>query len=202
MFTDPHSSPKRSRRPPPRSGRAEAAMTLVELLIAMGLGTIVLVMIMAVMLFSSRSFAALVNYADLDNFSRAALDEITMEIRQADFLVSGSSTAMTLRYSNPTNSTQVWDVEYVYHPQDNILVRLPGGARRVLLEECDFLEFSFYKRTPVPGSFELIETGPSGVVTPAQCKAVQMRWVCSRRIMQQAVNTESVQSARVIIRKK
>jgi len=184
------------------STRARNGMTLVELLIAMGLGSVVLAVIMAVMLFSARSFAALVNYADLDNYSRAALDEMTMEIRQADFLVSGSPTSMTLRYSNPTDSTQVWDVQYVYHPADNVLVRLQGGARRVLLEECDFLEFSFYKRNPAANSFDLYMTAPFPLVNPPECKAVQMRWICSRQIMQQAVNTESVQSARVIIRKK
>ena len=177
-------------------------MTLVELLIAMGLGSIILALIMSIMLFSARSFAALVNYADLDNFSRAALDEMTMEIRQADFLVSGSATAMRLHYSNPTNSAHVWQVEYVYNPENNVLARIQGADRRVLLEECDFLEFSFYRRNPAPSSFELYTTAPFPLVNPPECKAVQMRWVCSRRIMQEAVNTESVQSARVIIRKK
>jgi hypothetical protein len=185
-----------------RSRRACGGVALVELLAAMGLAGLVLAVVMALMLFSARSFAALINYADLDNFSRAALDEMTMEIRQADQLVSGSATSMRLRYSNPTNSAQIWDVDYVYNPDNGLLVRLQGNDRRVLLEECSFLEFTFFKRNPVPGSSELYETAPFPLVSPPECKAVQMRWVCSRDIMQQAVNTESVQSARVIIRKK
>lgn len=202
MCIDIHSLGRSANRVTRTSSRARAGVALVELLAAMGLGGLVLAVVMALMLFSARSFAALINYADLDNFSRAALDEMTMEIRQADQLVSGSATSMRLRYSNPTNSAQVWEVDYIYNPDTSLLVRLQGGDRRVLLEECSFLEFTFFKRNPVPGSSDLYETAPFPLVSPPECKAVQMRWVCSRQIMQEAVNTESVQSARVIIRKK
>jgi len=169
---------------------------------AMGLGSIVLLTVMTVTLFSARSYAALVNYVDLDNFSRAALDEMTSEIRQADCLLSGSSSSMRFRFTNPTNTAVFWDVYYVYNPSARTLARIQGLNRRVLLEECDFLEFTFFRRNPATNSFDLYTTAPEPLVDPSICKAVQMRWICSRQIMQQAVNTESVQSARVVIRKK
>ena len=181
--------------------RTRQGFSLVELLTSVALSTIVLVAIMSIVLFSARSFAALVNYVDLDNFSRNALDEMTTEIREADRLISGNATAMRFLFTNPATSAQ-YDVAYVYNPDARALVRISGNTRRVLLEECEFLEFRFFKRNPNPGSFDLYTTAPVPLVDPAMCKAVQMRWVCSRTIMQEAVNTESVQSARVVIRKK
>ena len=191
--------PKRSQPP---GNRHRSGATLAETMVAMGLGSIVLVAILAISLFSARSYAALVNYVDLDNFSRSALDEMTSEIRQADFLVSGSATSMRFRFTNPTNAAAQWDVNYVYNPSARTLTRIQGISRRILLEECDFLEFTYYRRNPATNSFDLYLTAPEPLVDPSICKAVQMRWICSRQIMQQAVNTESVQSARVVIRKK
>jgi prepilin-type N-terminal cleavage/methylation domain-containing protein len=187
----------------PQPTRNSSGYTLVEVLVASGIGGLVLAAIMAVTLFSARSFAALVNYVDLDNYSRNALDEMTSEIRQADRLMAGSPTAMTFQFSNPTNNTSPsWTVSYVYNPDARTLSRIQAGNRKVLLEECDFLDFQFFKRNPATNSFDLYATAAPPIIDPDLCKAVQMRWVCSRTIMQQAVNTESVQSARVIIRKK
>ncbi|MFM1944293.1 MAG: hypothetical protein RI897_3275 [Verrucomicrobiota bacterium] len=186
-----------------KTSRKSQGYTLVEVLVATGIGGLVLAAIMTVTLFSARSFAALVNYVDLDNYSRNALDEITSEIRQADRLIAGSPTSMTFQFSNPTNTAAAsWNVSYVYNPDARTLSRIQAGTRKTLLEECDFLDFAFFKRNPATNSFDLYTTATPPIVDPDLCKAVQMRWVCSRTIMQQAVNTESVQSARVIIRKK
>lgn len=168
---------------------------------ATGLASIVLMAILALMLFAGRSFAALVNYVDLDNHSRAALDEMTTEIREADRLVKGDPTLMVFAFSDPLGVKAPWLVQYVYDPRARTLARIEGNERRVLLEECDFLRFTFFQRNPTGHGFDLYMTAPAPLVNPDICKAVQMRWVCSRSIMQQAVNTESVQSARVVIRK-
>jgi hypothetical protein len=176
--------------------------SLIELLVASGVGAVVLGAIMSVTLYSGRSVAALVNYVDLDNTSRAALDEMTQEIRQADHLVSGELHSMRLHFSDPTNAAAQWEVDFVYNPDARTLARLQSGTRRLLLEECDFLEFSFFKRNPITNSYSLYVTATPPVVNPSECKAIQMRWICSRTIMQRAVNTESVQSARVVMRNK
>lgn len=184
------------------SRRKQQGTTLIELLIAVGLATLVLVAIMAISLFSARSFAALVNYVDLDNFSRSALDEITSDIRQADGLVAGTEHTMVFRFTNPANSTLSYNVSYSYDPKVRTLSRTQGSTTKVLLEECDFLRFDFFQRNAHSGSFNLYETAPAPVIKPRLCKAVQMRWVCSREIMGLPVNTESVQSARVVVRKR
>jgi type II secretory pathway pseudopilin PulG len=189
-------------RPGGRRTRRQQGATLVEVMVAMGVGSAVLAVIMALMLFSARSFAALVNYVDLDNSSLKALDSMTSEIRQADRLLQGTARSMTFRFSDPINTNLTWAVDYVYNPDARTLTRIQGVNRSVLLEECDFLEFTFFRRNAATNSFDLYATAPPPIVDPSICKAVQMKWVCSRTIMGQAVNTESVQSARVVVRKK
>src|SRR5256885_10873198 len=58
----------------PNKARCQA-MTLVELMVATGVGSVVLAAVMALSLFSARSFAALGNYVDLDIKSRTARSE-------------------------------------------------------------------------------------------------------------------------------
>jgi hypothetical protein len=202
MFTKRQPRRHEALSPVPRNSRNLQASTLVELLMAVGVGSTLLTVIMSLVLYSARSYAALVNYVDLDNLSRNALDQMTMEIRQADRLVSGDATSMRYRFTNPTNALLSWEVNYVYSPDSRTLARLQGLNRTVLLEECDFLEFSYFRRNPATNGFDLWLTANPPLVDPSICKAVQMRWICSRTIMQQAVNTESVQSARIVIRKK
>src|SRR6266540_7108234 len=76
-------------------------MTLVEVMVATGVGSIVLVAVMALSLFSARTFAALTNYVQLDIKSRTALDTIATDIRQADALTAATSTSLTFRTMDP-----------------------------------------------------------------------------------------------------
>jgi hypothetical protein len=170
-------------------------MTLVELMVASGLGSLVLVAVLTLSLFSARSFAALTNYVDLDNFSRNTLDFVTREIRQADCLVAGDDHFLEFQHTDPYSGA-LFNVRYAYSPETRQLVRLQGSNRSVLLEECDFLRFRMFQRNPVGGTYDQY---PSA--TPETCKLIQMHWICSREIMQKSVNTESVQSAKVVIRK-
>ena len=50
--------------------RPRRAFTLVEFLVAAGIGSLVLVATAALLIYSSNSFAAMFNYADLDNQSQ------------------------------------------------------------------------------------------------------------------------------------
>ena len=48
--------------------------TLVELLVAVGLGTLVVAVIATLTVFGARTFASLVNYTELDQKGRNSLD--------------------------------------------------------------------------------------------------------------------------------
>ena len=65
-----------------------------------------------------------------------------------------------------------------------------------LLIECDYLHFGIFQRNPVGGTYDQYPAA-----TPATCKLVQLRWLCSRDLIHSKFNTESVQSAKIVIRK-
>jgi prepilin-type N-terminal cleavage/methylation domain-containing protein len=171
------------------------AFTLLEVLIALGVGSILLAAVMSIAFFSARSFAALTNYVDLDNHSRNALDIMTREIRQADALVGHSTSRLDFQFTSPLGVPYI--VSYVYNPSARTLSRIEGSYSRILLRECDFLRFGTYQRNHIVGSWDQFPT--SDLTT---CKLVQLSWICSRTILGARVNTESVQSAKVVIRKK
>ncbi len=173
-------------------------MTLVEVMVATGVGSIVLVAVMALSLFSARTFAALTNYVQLDIKSRTALDTIATDIRQADALTAATSTSLTFRTMDPdTGVTNT--LAYNYDSSRTTLTRTLAGQSTVLLTNCTFLQFSIFKRNPEGGTYDQYPVDDPG--RPDLCKLVQLTWVCSRNVLGRFANTESVQSAKIVMRK-
>lgn len=164
----------------------------MELMVATAISSVVAVGVAAMMFYSGRSFAAIANYVDLDHRSRMALDIMSREIRQANRLTSYTSTSLTFEDYDGA------PLSYTYDPDAKTLTRNKNGTpdSKPLLEECDFLQFSIYQRNPVAGTYDQYPTA-----TASTCKLVQLNWVCSRKIFGVPKNTESVQSAKVVIRK-
>jgi hypothetical protein len=171
-------------------------MTLVELMIATGLGTIVLGAVMTVAIFSAHSFAAVGNYVDLDVKSRNALDRMSQEIRQADSLQTCSATQLIFLGKDPVTSA-AYTLTYDYDPGGKTLTRKKGADTQVLLTQCDSLNWYMYQRNMTNGTDQPIPT-----LVESECKVVKLTWVCSRNILGKSANTESVQSAEFVIRKK
>ena len=168
---------------------SRAGFTLVEVMVASALGVLALAIVVALSWFSSRSFAAIANYVDLDQASQFALDKMSREIRQAQELRSFSDTSLTFA-----------DVDYnplsfIYDPETRTLVRVSGGQTNTLLQGCDFLQFSKYQHTAISNTFDAYD--PAFVTNT---KLVQVTWTCSRKILGAKVNTESVQSAKIALR--
>jgi hypothetical protein len=149
----------------------------------------VLTLVALLVFYTAHSFAAMFNYVDLDQYSRNALDRMSMEIRQADRLVSSTTNQLVFSYNGGTLS-------YTYDPTAQTLTRVFGAQTDVLLTQCRQLLFTIYQRNPIGGSYDVYPTG-----TATTTKLVQLNWTCSRSILGQAVNTESVQSAKVVLRK-
>jgi hypothetical protein len=151
---------------------------------------VLLALVGALTFHSARSLVAMVNYADLETRSRNALDIMTREIRQANSLNSHSLTNLVF------NDYDGKLLTYWYNAADKTLRRTKDNKTQVLLTECDQLTFSIYQRNPIGGSYDQYPTA-----TPTTCKLVQLNWRCSRSILNARSNTESVQSAKVVIRK-
>lgn len=167
-------------------------MTLAELMIATAIGSVVALGLASLTFFTARSFAAMANYVDLDYRSRKALDTMSREIRQAKRLTDATSTSLTFEDYDSGK------LQYVYDQEKQTLTRIKDGVAdgKPLLEECSTLTFSIFQRNTVGGTYDQFST-----TTASTCKLVQLRWICSRKILGVAKNTESVQSAKIVIRK-
>lgn len=166
-------------------------MTLVEVLVATAIGSMILVAAGSLMVYNSRSLAALTNYADLDRYSRTAVDKLSQDIRQATELVSFTSTE--LQFNSPRGRS---NITYTFNPDTRQLVRRSGNNREVLLQECDSLTFTVYGRNNVSNSWDQFV-----VTNAAGAKLIKLNWTCSRTILGQALNTESIQTAKIVMRK-
>ena len=134
--------------------RSRAALTLVETMIAMFISSLVFMVLAGVIVYTSRSFAAL-GYHSLP-------------------------------------------LSFTYTPGDKRLTLTDtNGAQRALLEGCDYLDFQIFQRTSIAGVYDQYPV----TADEAAAKIVQISWVCSRSLIANLINSESVQSAKIVIRK-
>jgi Tfp pilus assembly protein PilW len=160
--------------------------------VAVAISSLVLAGLGSLIFYTGRSFAALANYVDLDAKSRHALDTMSREIRQSNKVISGTATTLTIEDADGKQ------VVYNYDAGSRTVTRMKDGVadEEPLLTECNFLEFKMFQRNPVAGAYDQY-----AAATASLCKLVQLRWVCSRDLITAKWNTESVQSAKIVIRK-
>ncbi len=185
-------APKRARSTQdPRSG-----WTLAEMMVAVGIGSLILMAVMQTSLFTSRSFAALGNYCDLDQASRNALDRMSRDIREAR--VYGDYAANGMSFTNMDNT---W-FSYTWDPTHKTVTRVWGTvspkattSSTVVLTGCDYFSFRIWQRNPTNQFWFPY----SAMADPHVTKLVDVSWKCSRRVLNQ-FNTESVQTAKIVLR--
>jgi hypothetical protein len=185
--------------------QARQAFSLVEVMVASAIALMTLGSVASLSLYGARSSLALVNYTDLDGKSRYALDVISRELRQAN-AVTACQTSGTTTWLTVTNNNQAATVTLTYDSnQRTVVMSKTGQASITNLTECDQLSFGLYQRTPwLTGTNVLFfpATNSSGTIDLSLCKLVSLSWKCSRAIMTQKVNTESVQAAQIVLRSK
>lgn len=176
----------------PAGGRAGSkaawGMTLPEMMVAVGVGSIVLMVMAMVFMTSARSFAAMGNYVSMDANSRNALDRMTREIRRAGNLVEFSSTHLKFARQGLTNAFLI----YNWDAGSRQLTEWKTGdaAAQVLLTECDQLQFAMHNALFAP------------TTAMAQSKGISVAWKCSRTILGKKTTTEDMQQALIVMRNK
>jgi hypothetical protein len=168
--------------------RNSLAFSLIELTVASGISVFVLGVLGLVTIFTARSFVAMGNYADLDRQSRNALDIMSREIRKSSALTAYATNKLT--FQNSDGSTFI----YEYSPTTGTLMRKQGSTNTVLLRQCDFLRFGISQRNP-SNNFSFYPA-----TDYSKAKLVDLSWKCSRAILGKKINTESVQTAKIVIR--
>jgi hypothetical protein len=171
-----------------------AGWTLIEMMVAIFCGTIILASLMVVTVFSARSYLAIANYRDLDDNSRNALDILSRDIRSMEMVTSYATNSISL--TNLDGST----VTFTWSPTTTAFTRTytPAGGTAttsMLLTNCTALSFGIYTQVPI-GSFQF----PDASTNPALTKLINVSWRCARSIFGSETNSESVQTAKIVIR--
>jgi hypothetical protein len=179
-------SPKFNYRKPRQS-----AMTLIEVMVTTTVATMLFMAIGSATMFTGRSMAGMANYSDLAAQSRQTLNLVTKEVRQARDVLSFACNDITLLDADNL------PLRYFYDQASGTFNRVKSGATQVLLRDCQYFNFSIYQRNTVPGTYT--QYAASGINTS---KLIELNWKCSRSIMGIQINSEDVQSAKVVIRKK
>ncbi len=184
-------------------GTPVQAFALTEVLMAVGLAGLFFLIICGFSMFCSRSFAALYNYVDLDDVNRVAIDQLTRDVRQANRVSYYGTNGMALTLEATDNNGLTNSISYVYSPNTRTLTRSLGLATGLsdtttLLKECDRLEFRLGQRNTDVGGYYVF---PPQTADINVAKVINVSWVCSRSLFGRKENTESVQTARIVIRK-
>lgn len=179
--------------------RAQSGWTLPEMAVGVGVFSISGLMLAMIFIFCIRSFAAVTNYAALNKANRQAMDQVVREIRQAVNVIDyqSNSTSRVLTILNGDNLT----VTYTFDSGSQQFTRNDGTTTTTLLSNCSLLNFQLYVRPPPSNSFTNF---PVMMTTNWQqdVKVVELTWKTSMSICPTAiVNSEDVQTAKVIIRK-
>ena len=108
---------------------------------------------------------------------------------------TSSSTLNSLTILNGANQ----NVTYSFNAGTKQMTRSVGGASQMILTNCDLLNFSLFQRNPSNGNYGVF---PAAVGNWTQdVKVVQLTWKTSRHVPSGPVNSENIQTARIVIRK-
>jgi Tfp pilus assembly protein PilW len=168
----------------------QSGFALAEAMVSMCIVVLILLALFAFSMFSTRSFATMYNYVDLDDANRVAMDTLTRDVRQAKCVIECATNKLILVDGNDLI------LGYVYDSNARTLRRTNVAGSKVYLKQCDRLNFQIGQRNTTNGGY-----GVYTAATPATAKVVNVSWLCSRTLFGRKENTESVQTARIVIRK-
>jgi Tfp pilus assembly protein PilW len=171
-------------------------MSLVEIMVALALGSVVLSSAVVLFIYSLFSFAGLGNYAILTGQSRISLDMMSREMRECTRVLASTSNGST-KSITLTNAFAATASRFSWNADTGILTwEKTGEPTRTCLTGCDQWNFTFYQRTP-NNNWTFYPT-----TDLAMCKLINMDWKSSRSILGKKINTETVVTAQVVLRNK
>jgi hypothetical protein len=162
-------------------------MTLVEVMVAMALGSLVVLVLCTLTIYSARNFRALMDYTDLNQNSRMAMDKISKQIRQSRGLKMSPTTSSMVFQMN-TNSGE--DVSVLFDQSGKTLKLIDSSGTNLLSSDCTSFNWHLFDRNFVPTTDYNL------------CKMVQLDFTFSRHNLRTVTNSETIQSMKVVIRKK
>src|SRR4051812_46018591 len=92
-----------------QSNDRSAGFSLVEVMVACAITSILLAGLASFSMYSARVFAALTNYCQVESSSRLALDLMSQQIRQSRGLVAFSTNSVTVQDTDGANLQFAYD---------------------------------------------------------------------------------------------
>lgn len=179
-----------------RARSRRAGWTLIEMMVTTGIATMMLASFGAVYFFTNRTLDATLNYEELDRQSRNALDLMTVDIRECGGLTNYSTTLLQFTNQDGSLLQFSWDGtnQLTYTNASTTIAGCPRGG--TLLKGCGYLKFSVFQRNPISGTTMTFTPASNAAVV----KVIVMDWICRRTNYITLTDSESVQTAKVVMR--
>ena len=129
---------------------------------------------------------------DPNDMRAVALDCMTRDIREAGG-VTGFTTN-TLWLTNQDGSL----LEYNWDTNQHCLFCYNNNVTNLLLTNCICLQFSLYQRTPSNGTTMVFF--PLNTNAASKIKVVVVNWACAKTNYATLTDSESVQTAKIVLR--
>lgn len=163
--------------------------SITEMIVTLGVMVIVGAAFSAFLYSSSQTLMSMYTYAGIDSANQNAINLMTREIRLARRVISINSGNLTIENTNGVAVT------YAYSGSQRTLVRNAGTSSSTLLRDCDAVSFTLCKgEQPVAFEDFVLATNP------AEAKVIDFTWSCSRRINSGAKASDSLASAKIVMR--
>lgn len=163
-------------------------------MISAGLGAFLLAGVLSTFLFMGRSGANLQNYSDMESQARKALEIFAEDVRQAGSITWNSNVSITLTVNAAA-------VVYEYDSSTSTFYRRVAGGTRALITGITANTFAF-KAYNVNGTEMPLTTAGELTTASSSTKQLQISLEASRRSTTVVAATNTVLSARFILRNK
>jgi prepilin-type N-terminal cleavage/methylation domain-containing protein len=161
--------------------------TLVEVMVVMTLSVTLMAGVLSMFLFTARSSLRLGFYSEMAREARVGVELFSREARMAKDIVAFSSGGVRLLIPDKGGD---YEVEFTYDPQRRVLTRQVGGTERILIRNIETLTFTRFNLQRDPATNHL------------ETKQLQMRLRASQRRASTAEASNTVLTARIIMRNK
>ena len=188
---------------PSRRNRARSrGFTLVEVLIASALASVVMAAVLTSVIMISRSGYLLNNYIDMENQARTALETIALDARVSQDVAwiraNDTSPLIGITLTDPAGVS----IRYDYNSSAGTLSRTTNGATRVLITGIQSLTFSAYKYADATGILIVDPSTTTLTALNGVTKMLQISLSSIRTRTTLADATNNVVSARYVLRNK
>jgi Tfp pilus assembly protein PilW len=180
--------------PSRRVKRRLAGFTLVEIMISASLAAFIMAGMLSTFLFLGRSGANIQNYTDMESQARSALERFAEDVRQASAITWTSNVQISLTVNSAT-------IVYLYSSGTGLFSRVDASSNRTLLSGITPNSFSFQAYS-VTGTELPLSSAANLTAAGANTKQLQISLKTSRKNQTVAAATNTVLSARFILRNK